>query len=177
MQTEQTPFAEFDGLKLRAVNEHDRPALEEWIAADPGHASILDPDFFMGMRTLENGETVRDPRPNCFALEDDDGVVFFIRLSRAARVHIQFPPARNRVLNPKRTGLALLRGMAYLEVGLMRAGAEEWIFQTEDRGLKRYAEKALGFAESPREMIRTIGVEETNEHTRPAQEQPAEGGA
>ncbi|HTH42892.1 MAG TPA: hypothetical protein VL498_06990 [Terracidiphilus sp.] len=158
-------LAEFDGYTLRAVTGEDRPALEAWIEADKRHRGLLDPEFFMGLATDERGETAEDPRPTCCALEDKTGVVFFIRLSRASRVNIQFAPAQSRK-SRHRASLALLKGMAYLEVALAKAGAEEWIFETEDRELAEMAEKRLGFVESPNEMVRLIA--------RPGQNKPKE---
>lgn len=147
---------EFDGLKLRPVSEQeDYAALEEWIAADPAHASLFVPDFFLGREINAQGEIAPDPRATCYALEDENGTAFYIRLSRAARVHIQFPPQGEKT-NARRTALALLRGMAFLEVALSRAGAEEWIFSSFNPGLRRLAERALGFHASQDEMIRPI---------------------
>jgi len=148
--------AESDGLKLREVTEQDYPQLEEWIAADPAHASLFEPDFFLGREVDSSGQLAPDPRATCYALDDDQGTVFYIRLSRAARVHMQFPPAREIQGQVRRTAIALVKGMAFLEVGLSRAGAAEWIFSTESTGLKKIAERALGFAESKTEMIKPI---------------------
>ncbi|HET6220177.1 MAG TPA: hypothetical protein VFE27_24325 [Acidobacteriaceae bacterium] len=152
----QNVLAEFDGYTLRAVTDADRPALEAWIEADQRHNGVLDPEFFMGLATDENGEIAPDPRPTCCALEDKTGVVFFIRLSRASRVNIQFAPAQSSK-SRRRAAMALLKGIAYLEVQLAKAGAEEWIFETEDRELAEMAKKRLGFVESPNEMVRVIG--------------------
>jgi hypothetical protein len=145
----------FDGLELRAVGEEDRERLEKWIAADEHHAGIRDADFFMGLRKSFSGETEADPRATCTALEDEKGTVFFIRLSRATRVNIQFGPGKT-VHQRKRVVEALVKGMAFLEVALERAGAEEWIFETEDAGLAEMAGKHLGFRESPNELVRLI---------------------
>lgn len=149
-------LGEFDGYILRTVTAEDRPALEAWIAADKRHSGLLDPEFFMGLATDEHGETSPDPRPTCCALEDKTGVVFFIRLSRASRVNIQFAPAQS-TKSRKRAAMALLKGMAFLEVQLANAGAEEWIFETQDFELADMAYKRLGFVASPNEMVRIIG--------------------
>lgn len=155
-------LAKFDGYTLRTVTAEDRPALEAWIAADKRHNGLIDPEFFMGLATDENGETAIDPRPTCCALEDKSGVVFFIRLGRASRVNIQFAPAQS-LKSRRRAGLALLKGMAFLEVQLAKAGAEEWIFETEDHELAEMAEKRLGFVQSPNEMVRVIGRPESHD--------------
>lgn len=151
-------LAEFDGWKLRAVTEADREQLDAWIAADPAHVAKLEPDFFLGLEVNAQGQLAADPRATCYALEDETGTVFFIRLSRAARVNIQFPPARDLKIraDAERTALALVQGMAFLEVALGRAGVEEWIFSTESPKLQKLAVRALGFIASPREMVRAI---------------------
>lgn len=165
---------EFNGFKLRPVTEEaDYQRLEEWIAADPAHASLFVPDFFLGKTIDQNGEVAADSRSTCYALEDESGEVFYIRLSRAARVHIQFPP--NSEVAAKRTALALVHGMAFLEVALSRAGCEEWIFSTESPRLKKLAERALGFTESKTEMVRPIGQLETAGNPLLAVQQAAGG--
>lgn len=152
---EQQILASFDGFILRPVTEQDYPALEEWIAKDPFHASMFEPDFFMGREVNSSGELAPDPRATCYALEDSEGTVFFIRMSRAARVQIQFPP-EEKSRERRRIAKGLMKGMAFLEVALSRAGAEEWIFESESPRLRHLAEIALGFAESPHEMVRPI---------------------
>lgn len=148
--------AEFDGLKLREVDEQDYARLEEWIAADPAHASLFEPDFFLGREVTESGELAADPRATCYALEDGAGAIFFIRIERAARVYIQFAPQPERSATPLRTAKGLVKGMAFLEVGLARAGASEWVFETQNSSLKKLAETVLGFHSSKSEMIRPI---------------------
>jgi len=96
-----------------------------------------------------------DPRASCYALEDDAGTVFFIRLSRAARVNIQFGQAKT-IRERKRTAEALIKGMAFLEVQLSHAGCEQWIFETSDEELARMARERLGFTDSPNELVREI---------------------
>lgn len=149
-------LAEFDGLKLREANEGDCAKLEEWIAADPAHASLFEPDFFLGREVGKSGELAADPRATCYALEDKAGAIFFIRIERAARVYIQFAPQPERSATPLRTAKGLVKGMAFLEVGLARAGASEWVFETQNSSLKKLAETVLGFHSSKSEMIRPI---------------------
>lgn len=149
-------MAEFDGMKFRAVTEEDRARLEEWIAADPAHASLFEPEFFMGRAVNGNGEVGEDSRATCCALEDEKGTVFYVRLSRAARVHIQFAPWSAEEGERRRAAAGLVKGMAFLESLLGQVGTEEWIFQTESPKLKRMAERSLGFTESKGEMVRPI---------------------
>lgn len=150
---------EFDDLKLRTVSEaEDRKRLDEWIRADLYHNGIVTPDFFLGRIYNADGDLVLDPRPSCYALDDEKGTVFYVRLSRASRVNIQFAPQpvvahqaqRDRVAN------SLIKGMAYLETALARAGAEEWIFETRSLPLRNLAMRQLGFRQSRNELVREI---------------------
>jgi hypothetical protein len=143
--------AKFDGLTLREVEERDREALNAWIEADPYHQALLDADYFLG-RTPEGNA---DPRGSCYALEDSDGEVMFIRLSRISRVNIQFKPGRKKA-EKERTAHALMCGMAFLETHLSRAGAEEWMFETSSPELKKLATRRMGFQASPFELRRYI---------------------
>lgn len=148
--------AEFDGYKLREIEDGDRKQLEEWIAADAHHASYFEPEFFMGRVAAGEGKWVIDPRATCYALEDAQGTVFYIRLSRASRVNIQFPPAEGISEQRRRIAQGLVQGMAFLEVALSRAGVEEWIFSSESPRLRYMAEGALNFAPSRHELVRAI---------------------
>lgn len=143
--------AEFAGMKFREVGDQDRERLEQWINADPEHRMTMSPETFLG--EMPDGE--KDPRPTCLALEDEKGTVFYVRISRAARVTIQFAPNQTRG-ERLRNGTALTEGMALLESILERAGAEEWIFNTRNPRLKELAMSRMGFTESPRELVRSI---------------------
>ena len=159
-------LGKFDGYSLRHVEESDYERLEKWIAADPAHAGILDPEFFLGQALNEHGELGEDPRVTVFVLEDRKQPLMYIRLTRASRVQIQFPPApapdggreQFRALHKYRKDIAnaLVKGMAFLEVGLERAGCMEWIFDTQSSSLRGMVQKRMGFASSPNEMVRLI---------------------
>jgi hypothetical protein len=143
-------LAEFDGYKLRAADSvADLETLYDWISRDEVHRDIFTPQFFL------SGVLGGDSRPSCYALEDENGAVFYIRLSRAARVRMQFPPGedskqKSRILR------GLLHGMAFLETELKKVGCEEWIFDTANPALKKAAERLLGFTESTHELVRLI---------------------
>lgn len=145
--------AEFNGLRLRAADRlADLERLEDWVAADDAHRGIFTPQHFMSVPHAD------DPRGTCYALEDAQGVVFYIRISRSARVQIQFPPDEDKARRIR----GLFHGMAFLENQLSHVGCEEWIFDTDSPRLKRLAERVLGFTESTHELVRPIappGVE------------------
>jgi hypothetical protein len=148
--------AKFGDFTLRSVDPQvDHALLEAWIDEDQYHRITMSPEFFLGQRPVGGGVWVPDPRPGCYAIEDEKGVVMFVRLSRAARVHIQFMPITG-VLPRTRSAAALLNGMRFLQVGLARAGAEEWIFATENHSLAALAKMRLGFTASPHEWVKGI---------------------
>lgn len=145
--------ADFNGYRLRPTDQvADIEQLSDWIEADEAHRGIFEPAYFMG------GAFARDSRPTCYTLEDAKGAVFYIRISRVARVHIQFAPEGDR-MQQARVGRGLLHGMAFLEAMLSKAGVEEWIFDTVSPKLKNLAERLLGFTESTHEMVRSIKPE------------------
>lgn len=144
--------AVFDGLRLRhADSVADLQQLSDWIEVDEEHRGVFSPHYFL------TGKLGMDYRPSCYALEDSQGLVFYIRLSRASRVRIQFGPEGDR-RQKARVARSLLQGMAFLESQLANAGAEEWIFDTRAPRLTRLAEMALGFKASPHEMVRAIAA-------------------
>jgi len=138
-----TILAQFDGLELRETDEYDKPMLQEWIASDAAHAGEFEPEHFIGSE-------------GCFALEDAAGVVFFIRLAKTARVRIQFNTELKSRKQRARVAQALARGMAVLELGLSRSGVTEWVFDTTNPDLKKFAIKWLGFKEQANDLVREI---------------------
>ena len=156
----------FEGYRLRELEERDYEQLKVWIREDPAHAGILDPEFFMGQAIGPSGQLEPDERVSVFAVEDSKRTLFYVRLTRASRVQIQFPPDpptdggrdKFKALHRHRQQItnALVKGMAFLEVGLERAGAMEWIFDSESDRLRNMVQKRMGFHPSPNEMVRVI---------------------
>ena len=143
-------LAKFDGLTLRHADElTDVEILDGWIKADEVHRGIFSPLYFI------QGPMGEDDRASCYAIEDEKGVVFYIRLSRATRVRMQFPPDGDHA-QKGRIIRGLFKGMAFLENHLAHAGSEEWIFDTQSPNLKNLAERMLGFTESTHELVRGI---------------------
>jgi hypothetical protein len=152
----ESVLAQFDGLKLREVSfDRDVLTLACWISEDPAH-QLLRPAYFLGQIEGPDGYLTPDPRPTCYALEDEHGTVFYIRLDRAARVNIQFDPTLKKLSDRVRVARGLLKGMAFLEVGLARVNVSQWIFDTRAAGLAAMAQARLGFMPSPHELVRLI---------------------
>jgi hypothetical protein len=149
-------LAQFDNYRIREVSfNRDVFQIASWISEDIHHAHLR-PAFFLGQIEGADGYVEPDPRPTCYALEDEQGAIFYIRIDKAARVNIQFDPTKRTTRERARVGRALLKGMACLEVGLARSNVSEWIFDTTAQGLAIMARVRLGFEESPHELVRKI---------------------
>lgn len=153
-------LARFDGYMLREVSvDTDIRRLVDWISADPYHQHIK-PEFFLGKLEDPKGYVAKsDPRPTCYAMEDEEGVIFYIRIDRAARVNIQFQPLDPKfILARGRVAKALLKGMAALELGFRQANVSEWVFESQAPDLRLMARTRLGFLESPHDLVRPIPI-------------------
>lgn len=155
-------LAQFEGYRLHTVGEHDRDLVETWINADAAHRGILEPDFFLGLLRNSQGDIFPDERATVMVLSDRRRELMYIRLERASRVYIQFPPEptthRSQEQHRHRMVMAnaLMKGMGFLEVGLRKAGATEWIFDSQSSALRTLAVKRMGFQPSPHELRRPI---------------------
>lgn len=79
-------------LKYRRTSEADRQQIADWIAADPDHRDRGNPDFWLPDPTGEG---------DCFAMQDAEGTIFYVRAENVVRLHIQFaPPSEKRRLAP-----------------------------------------------------------------------------
>jgi hypothetical protein len=157
---------EFGNYVLRSVDAKiDRDPLARWIQQDSYHRGVFTPEFFLG----------EDPRSSYYAMEDHAGVIFFIRLSRAARVYMQFPPTTGDSQARHRLGHALLEGLAFLEVGLSRAGCEQWAFDSHAPGLRHLAMHRMGFRALPDDLVRGIRPPEGQKAQEEALAGPQQG--
>lgn len=129
-------------LHLRPVSEADHPMLEAWIEADPEHRGRSTVEFFSR------------PSDNCYVLMDTQGPVFFLKLTRAIRMDVQFAPG---VEMRERTRHGLHRGFEVLGELLAEKGFEEAIFESKNTLLMRSMEKRTGFRRSPGEMVCALG--------------------
>lgn len=126
------------GLELREVRPEDHALLCAWIDADPHHRGKTLPSFF---------EAAKD----CFLLHDEHAPVFFLKLSRAVRLDVQFAPG-DRI----RTRRGLHEGFPPLAAILAATGAEEVLFAADTELLARSMEKRMGFKRSPHELVRSL---------------------
>lgn len=145
------PTVQFGEYTLRGVDEDDRRRIEDWIVQDQDHREQFTANDFIEDTRLGEDE----PHALCYVLADRIGDVFFLRLSRAARVRIQFGPNLNKS-ERYRSARAMLHGMAFLEGMLQHLGVEEWIFDTANPELAAFATARLGFTASTNELKRPI---------------------
>lgn len=140
---------QFSHYTLRPAEEADRAHLAGFIAADAEHRDSVQPDFFL---KPERGE-------ECFLLLDNFGEpVFYFKMERALRIHIQFGPcASDEQRERNRTALKL--GMAWLEQMAARSGHRQLIFESKFAPLIAFCKRRLGFRQSKDELVRNVAPE------------------
>jgi hypothetical protein len=111
-------------LNFREPTELDLPTIKNWIDRDscPQHNGVL-PEWWAS----------KDKGTKCFAVEDKDGVVFYLKLENVMRCYVQFPPDQER--DALRTALALKETFLTLAAGGPLTGYHEIIFSTKSEGL------------------------------------------
>lgn len=127
-------------LKYRPVTEQDREKLAEWIKVDSDHAGKCDPDFWIKP----------DDGVKLFAVQDEQGDVFFVRGENVLRLHIQFCPVTER----KR----LTRAIDEFTVKIARDARQNYkqlIFESVFKPLIRFLGKR-GFIPSPDEFVKNL---------------------
>lgn len=72
-------------MKIRPLNDNDKFLLEKSITHDPDHAGKSTVDFWLPQ-----------DRTNCFAVEDDQGTVLYIRAENVLRLHMQAIPSNSK---------------------------------------------------------------------------------
>jgi len=125
-------------LKFRPTNEQDRALIAEWIEADPDHKGRCNADFWLSHDKAEQ-----------FAVEDEQGTVFFVRSEDLLRLHIQFSPDR------KRTAKAIDEFTPMIAEQAGRERYKQLIFESVFKPLIRFLKKR-GFHSSPDEYVYDI---------------------
>lgn len=72
-------------MNIRPLNENDKLLIEKSINYDPDHAGKSNVAFWLPQ-----------DRTNCFAVEDDKGVVLYMRAENVLRLHMQAVPATDK---------------------------------------------------------------------------------
>ena len=125
-------------MKIRKAEQSDIPKLEELIANDPYHRDLFNSEFFFR------------PDTTTWVVEDERGIIFFLRTSEIMRFHIQFDNEQ-RARNAK----ALLDILpAFLKMA-QDTGHKQMIFDSTSPGLIKFATEKMGFTPSS-EFVRNV---------------------
>ena len=122
-------------LKYRPVSEQDREALTKLIAQDSDHAGKCEPDFWL---KPEDGVKL-------FAVQDEQGDLFYARVENIQRWHIQFCP------DTERNKAAIPACLAEIAAN-SKKGYRQIIFESVYKPLTRFLKKH-GFRHSPDEYV------------------------
>lgn len=127
-------------INHRETNEEDRKQLTEWIAASP-ESHQVPTDFWVD----------KEIGVKKFAIEDESGKVFHLRVENVMRVYVQFPP--EGTVDPERTKAALTESFKTIAGNGIRLGYKEMIFDSTSKALIRFFRK-FGF----KKLDDTFGV-------------------
>lgn len=123
-------------MRCRKITESDKPTISKWISRDPDHSKKkMTAEFFFVPETLP------------FAIEDETGVVMFVRIDlhgAAAVMHIQFDEGERR-----RTAIALIKSFPIVRDSAKSVGARAIIFDSVSPSLIAFCKKRLGFQALP----------------------------
>lgn len=126
-------------LNHRDSNEKDREQIARWTAADEAHQGLIPAEFWL---PAEDPEARKGTK--CLAVEDENGVIFYLRLDNVMRVYVQFPPEGE--IDRERIGLALKTSFGFIASGAKRIGYKEMIFDSVSKPLISFF-KLLGFSD------------------------------
>lgn len=143
------PTFYFGHYVLRPTTEVALVLAQAWTEADPDHCSTTKGEFWL----------VQDAAVNSFILEDQFGVVFFIRLdekpNHEMEIHIQFSPDQSPDMR-LRTMNGLSRGWHWLEQQLQVKGVKTVYFRSKSQRLIYFCQHRLGFIWDGRRLQREI---------------------
>ena len=140
------PFFQFEGYKVRPIEERDRTYLADLIRRDPYHRDTMNADWFLRLTWGEDA----------WAIEDERGTVRgYFKTQTAVRLSLQFAQGESREEKYENAKL-LIRGVDWIESQLKRNGFREIVFQTDGPELKEMAKRRMGFVELSGELVRSI---------------------
>ena len=119
-------------LKYKQSTEEDLPVLNEWVAADLDHAPKCEGSFFV-LKPDEKGV-------QCIRVEDDQGIVFYLKLTNALLVDTQFPPN----VDKERTKAALTEAFQFFSAASKNMGYHAMLFDSVSPSLIRFFQR-FGF--------------------------------
>lgn len=122
-------------LKYRHPSAEDLPKLNEWVAADPDHASNITGEFFL-LKPDEKGV-------QCIEVQDDAGTIFYLKFTNAVLIDAEFPPNADKETRARvRKGLE--EAFGYFHNTLKKLGYHAMLFDSVSPSLVRFFKK-LGF--------------------------------
>lgn len=125
-------------LTRREVSTADRDQIAEWISQDSDHKDRGDANFWLP-------ENEKDDQ--CFAMEDEHGTIFYVRLEKVLRLHVQFAPKERQ-----RTAAAIDEFTKQIATAAKATGYAQLIFDSVFAPLIRFLHKR-GFRSSPAEQV------------------------
>jgi hypothetical protein len=128
-------------LKSRKTSNQDASLIKAWIAADPNHQGLTETSFFLPP------EKPSEAKVFFYAIEDEQGPIFFVRGENCLRLHIQFAPNQKR-----RMVRAISEFASTMAKGAKKLGYSELIFESVFHPLIRFLRKR-GFKSSQNEQI------------------------
>jgi hypothetical protein len=166
----QPPSYRFDGFLFRPAVAEDLPLAQRWNAEDPDHAwEGMNPVYW-----IEQNEQV-----NSYLLEDDKGVVFFVKSIRqsAGEVEISLQFDRSRMtVSRHRAMRGMLAGMEWLKKALPLNGFRAVYFLSKNPELTGFAMNALGFVrDGPRYIYFFVEDRHGEADSRKTEEDPRQG--
>jgi hypothetical protein len=126
-------------LRSRPVQDADKEILERWIDADEDHKGRCKPEFWMDNTPAQSSS---------FAVEDEKGVIFYVRAEKLIRLHIQFAPPEEK----KRSARAIIEFTKWLKGDAVKHGYMQIVFESVYRPLVLFLHR-LGFKTSPNEQV------------------------
>jgi len=124
-------------MKYTLPTEADLPQLTEWVSKDEYHKDMLKPDHFLPKPDkegkLEKGIIY-------LKVEDEAGVVFYLRLSNVMRAEIQFSPNAE----PERVRRGLKEAFSAVSLKAKTMGYKEMLFDSVSQHLIVFFSR-LGF--------------------------------
>lgn len=133
-------------LKYRHTTVEDIPKIDEWIAADPVHKDVMTGADFV----LVPDENNHIPKGlQCIEVEDERGIVFYLRFKNALIVETQFPPATapnafGALKHELRIAKALKEAFGYFAASSKTLGYHAMFFNSVSASLIGFFNK-LGF--------------------------------
>ncbi|MDE2106153.1 MAG: hypothetical protein KGL39_53515 [Patescibacteria group bacterium] len=124
-------------MNYRTPAVEDLPRLTEWVSQDPFHREHLTAKHWVPVLDSK-GESEKGVRH--LAVCDEEGVIFYLRMTNVMRVEVQFPPAGDE----KRVAKGLREAFSLVSMKAKEMGYREMLFDSISKPLVAFFSK-LGF--------------------------------